>query len=378
MRFGLTWASVAANAVSRPMDVFKLAFETTVVGLLACLWLGLTAYLLFPSFMHDFLLKKAPDFAAKNQTVAGVAVLTFTYCLGSAILPISNQLVNDEHWPLPENAIRCQVFTRQELELQEINFPALPDHNRVASLEPRHCSYWAPVLQRNITLAQRVWRLFRLWAGSAITEDEDDTAKNPGAGMGQPRSAGPEGSDDCVNENSDACKIRKILTLFQQQESAILNEGSDKTERIRQLHERIVVLRGAVFSGFILVLIFLFAFFAKVDGLPRSPVRTGAGVLLPLLFALFAILNGLHDIRNRNIFDLPVLEGLLGTISVFGAYLVIRGIKSAAFRRKRLLLAVLFFAALAYGGWMSSEILYDQQVISSYAVLRGEAHSPSQ
>lgn len=360
------------------MDVFKLAFETTVVGLLACLWLGLTAYLLFPSFMHDFLLKKAPDFAAKNQTVAGVAVLTFTYCLGSAILPISNQLVNDEHWPLPENAIRCQVFTKQELELQEVNHPALPDHNRLASLEPRHCSYWAPVLQRNITMAQRVWRLFCLWAGSAITEDEDDTAKHPGAGMGQPRSAGSEGSDDCVSENSDACKIQKILTLFQQQESAVLNEGSDKTERIRQLHERIVVLRGAVFSGFILVLIFLFAFFAKVDGLPRSPVRTGVGVLLPVLFALFAVVNGLHDIRNRNIFDLPVLEGLLGTISVFGACLVIRGIKSAAFRRKRLLLAVLFFAALAYGGWMSSEILYDQQVISTYAVLRGEAHSPSQ
>jgi|GEM_PF-6481330 len=355
------------------MDVFKLAFETTVAGLLAFLWLGLAVYLVFPAFVHDCVIKKGPGFVAQNQTLAGIAILTFTYCLGSAILPISQQLVNDEHWPLPENAIRCQVFTRQELQLREVHDLALPDHNGLAALEPRHCSYWAPILQRNITFGQRIWRLLRLWAGTAITEDEDQPEKNVSVEPGKLRQSGIAVTDACVNENSDACKIEKILTIFRQQESAILNEGTDRTERLRQLHERIVVLRGAVFSGFILVLMFLFAFFAKVDGLLHNTARTALGVLLPLVFAVFAVLNGFHDVRNRDIFDLPVLEGLLGTISVFGAYLVLRGIKSAVFRRKRLLLAVLFFAALAYGGWMNSEILYDQQVISSYAVLRGDA-----
>ncbi len=33
------------------MDIFKLAFETTVVGLLAFLWTGLAAYLLYPEFV---------------------------------------------------------------------------------------------------------------------------------------------------------------------------------------------------------------------------------------------------------------------------------------------------------------------------------------
>lgn len=355
------------------MDVFKLAFETTIAGLLAFVWLGLAVYLVFPAFVHDFVIKKGPDFVAKNQTLAGIAILTFTYCLGSAILPIAQQLVNDDHWPLTENAIRCQVFTRQELQLSEVHDLALPDHNGLAALIPRHCSYWAPVLERHITFAQRIVRFGRLWAGTEITEDEDQPAKNVGA---EPRTSGRAGIDfprECASDTSDACKIAKILTIFRQQESTILNEGTDKTERLRQLHERIVVLRGAVFSGFILVLMFLFAFFAKLDGLPRSKTRTAFGMFLPLVFAVFAIINGIEDVRNRDIFDLPVLEGLLGTISVFGSYVVLRGIKSALFRKKRLLLAVLFFAALAYGGWMNSEILYDQLVISSYAVLRGDA-----
>lgn len=355
------------------MDVFKLAFETTVAGLLAFLWLGVAVYLVFPAFVHRVLIKKGPDFVAKNQTLAGIAILTFTYCLGSAILPISQQLVNDEHWPLTENAIRCQVFSRQELLLLQVHDLALPDHNSLAALTPRHCSYWAPLLQRNITFAQRLLRFGRLWAGAEITEDEDQPENNASV---EPRKLGQSGVDvtrECVNEYSDSCKIAKILTVFRQQESAILNEGTDKTERLRQLHERIVILRGAIFSGFILVLMFLFAFFAKLDGLPRGKTRTALGLLLPLVFAIFAIINGIQDVRNRDIFDLPVLEGLLGTVSVFGAYLVLRGIKSALFRKKRLLLAVLFFAALAYGAWMNSEILYDQLVISSYAVLRGDA-----
>jgi hypothetical protein len=36
---------------------------------------------------------------------------------------------------------------------------------------------------------------------------------------------------------------------------------------------------------------------------------------------------------------------------------------------------VIFFALLAYGGWMSSEIIYDQQVISSFAVFQGAAET---
>lgn len=378
------------------MDVFKLAFETTIVGILAFVWLGVAAYLLFPEFLKDFLLRMAPDFAAKNQTLTGVALVTFTYCLGSAILPISNQLVNDEHWPLPENAIRCQVFTKQEFQLKEVNYPALPDHISLDSLAPRHCSYWAPILQRNIPVTERLSRLWRLWAGLEVKEREEENkpAKNGISNQENPlkqedsNNAQPEdqkkaqqvelhATDECLHENSDACKIQKILTLFRQQESEMLNQGTDKTERLRQIHERIVVLRGMVFSGFVLVLICIFAFFARIQGRPNQWIRTAFGALLAIIFTVFALLNGIQDIRNRNIFDLPVLEGLLACITILGVYLVIKGVKTPVFRKKRFLLLVLFFAALAYGGWMSSEILYDQQVISSFAVVHSDA-APSQ
>src|SRR3981189_1305617 len=45
------------------MDVFKLAFETTVVGLLAFLWLGVATYLLFPDFLTDLLFRRVPEYA---------------------------------------------------------------------------------------------------------------------------------------------------------------------------------------------------------------------------------------------------------------------------------------------------------------------------
>jgi hypothetical protein len=97
------------------MDVFKLAFETTIVGLLAFLWLGLATDLLFPNFfMRVF--GTVPD---KYQTPLGVGALLLAYCLGSAILPISSQLLNDEHWPLSEDAIRCMVFVEHERQRVE-------------------------------------------------------------------------------------------------------------------------------------------------------------------------------------------------------------------------------------------------------------------
>jgi len=100
-------------------------------------------------------------------------------------------------------------------------------------------------------------------------------------------------------------------------------------------------------------------------------VRTACGSLLAICFAVFAFLNGLQDLFNQQIFDIPVLEGVVFSIFSFGAIVVARGVKTPIFLKKRYLFTVIFFALLAYGGWMSSEIIYDQQVISSFAVFQG-------
>jgi hypothetical protein len=325
------------------MDVFKLAFETIVVGLLAFVWLGAATYLFSPDFLADLLSRRIPVYAKDNQTLLTVAVLTVAYCLGSAILPIASQLLNDEHWPLPENAIRCQVFTQQQRLLKGIAFTAVPRGFPEGDFSPAHCSYWAPILEGGI--GHGIWTFLRLWAPSPFLKADQSA------------------SDDEI-------KKAKILSLFQLQENKLLNDGTDKAEQLRQLHERIVVLRGAVFSGFVLSLIWLFAYFARVYGHPAHWIRTVFGTFMATCFAVFALLNGWQDLIKGQIFDIPVLEGLVAAIVIFGAILVVRGVKTQLFLKKRYLLSVIFFAALAYGGWMSSEIIYDQQVINSFAALQ--------
>lgn len=351
------------------MDIFKLAFETTVVGLLAFLWIALATYLLFPAFVKVLWNEKIP--ASANQTLLSVAALTAAYCLGSAILPIANQLVNDNHWPLTENAIRCQVFTRQEQLLENIGYKALPKDKplMLATLQPVHCSYWAPVFaptqtsglgNKFVQIAERIPLFLRLWVGVDERPEDDKTLATKCA------------NDQPPTKRCDEFKQKRILALFQVQESAALNQGSDKTERLRQLHERIVVLRGAVASGFVLFLICLFAFCARESGQSAHWTRTVCGILLGLVFAAFALLNGYRDLTHANIFDIPVLETLLAVITIFGVFLVCRGLQTGQFQKKRYLLVAVFLAGLAYGGWMWSEIIYDQEVITSFTVLQTE------
>jgi hypothetical protein len=350
------------------MDVFKLAFETTVVGLLTVGWLSIAAHLLFPDFRFDFFLQRLPDLVQKNLTAAGVCALILAYCLGSAIRPISNQLVNDEHWPLNESAIRCQVFTKQELNLESIRETALSSLAKdkgfsFTELRPRHCSYWAPIFTgERIGIQSRVRRFLRRWVGLSTSPGEDVTERDP-----------KELEEVCRASESTKCdefKATRILTIFQQQEAAVLSQPSDRTEGLRQLHERIVVLRGTIFSLFVLLLICLFAYFARVNGGASHWMRPACGAIIAVAFTVFAAFNGYQDLAGRNIFDIPVLESVLVVITIFGVALAVRKAKSERFQSKRYVLIMLFFTGLAYGGWMWSEIIYDQQVISSFVVLQ--------
>lgn len=349
------------------MDVFKLAFETSVVGLLTLGWLAVAAYLISPDFRLDSVVQMFLDFAQQNLTMAGVGALILAYCLGSAILPISNQLVNDEHWPLNESAIRCQVFTKSEFNLESIRetaLSALPREETFSftQLSPRHCSYWAPVFAKNIRIGQRVHRFLQRWVGLPTSPGESLTGRSFS-----------HIEEICKTSDSTECdefKAKRILTIFQQQETAVLSQPSDRTERLRQLHERIVVLRGTIFSLYVLLLICLFAYFARADGKSSHWIRPTCGVLLAVAFTVFATINGYHDLEDPDIFDIPVLECLLVVITLFGVALAVRRTKHEHFQSKRYVLIALFFTGLAYGGWLWSEVIYDQQVISAYVFLR--------
>jgi hypothetical protein len=108
---------------------------------------------------------------------------------------------------------------------------------------------------------------------------------------------------------------------------------------------------------------------------PIKWIRTVPGVILAAGFAAFAVLNGSQDVTNLDIFDIPILEGLLFLIAAFGGFLVFKGVEPIPFLKKRLLIEIGFFLFLSYGGWIWSEVLYDQQVISSSAVLEAGGKS---
>ncbi len=318
------------------MDVFKLAFETIIVGLLGSVWISVMAFLLSPHDVSQFFTHRLPPLAKDYQYVTGLVVLTLAYCLGSAILPISRQLVNDEHLPVNESAIRCEVFLKQQ-DLQGIEglTPQFPS-------KPR-CSYWAPFAGAGISLPIRIRNLAFLLLGHTTEETQRENEKQ---------------------------ELEKLLTDFQRRENSALNQNSQMAERLRQLNERIVVLRGALLSFYVL---FLTCLFASVDRVRR---RVGTyevpiwGFLLTIGCLLFAATNGYQDLKSSNIVDLPVFEGLIVLISAFGGYLMFRGVKTKQFLSSRFLLTIAFFVVLAYGGWMHSEIDYDQQVMISYAFLQ--------
>src|SRR5260370_15467025 len=108
------------------MDVFKLAFETTIVGLLAFLWVGAAIYLLFPDFLANLTYSKGSAFAKDNQSLLGVGGLTLAYCLGSAILPISSQLVNDERSEEYTSALQSHLNLACRLLLEKQKYPIYP------------------------------------------------------------------------------------------------------------------------------------------------------------------------------------------------------------------------------------------------------------
>jgi len=333
------------------MDVFKLAFETMVVGLLAFLWLGIAVDLVYPPFFAQIV----PKALGKNDALLGVGILSLAYCLGSAIVPISSQLVNDEHWPVPEDTIRCLVLEDQNYRLSGIGqIELLKPYEPGDDFDVCHQAFFERFRERDPVTRRRKVTWDKIKDGLRITVEHKDAEHT---------------DQDEKRKTDNDRKLENVLTKFQLIETRILSQGSDRTERLRQLHERIVVLRGAVFSGVSLFLICLFGFIAPKNGNSFPWKRRVSGTLVAIWLTLFSAINGLEDLTHFQVSDIPVLEGLLGVITLFGGYLVYYGVKARPYLGRRIVLVAGFFAALSYGGWMWSEIIYDQQVINSYAVM---------
>jgi hypothetical protein len=343
------------------MDVFKLAFETIVVGLLTFVWLALAVDLLFPTFFA----KTVSHVSDQYQSAIGVALLILAYCFGSAIMPIAGQLINDEHWPLPEYAIRCWVTVREKWLLLQLdgstnllaNYAQTKDFTSGGDFGDCRCSYVDVFLEH----------------------DPSSQLGEPKKVLSIPWSRARYRYKKQLFED-DEPRRQKLLALFNVYESRVLAELSDKNDSFRQLHERIIVLRGAVINGTLLLLLCFFRVLARSDSeefhwsvFNLTWFKTVLGVGLAVLLTLLAVRNGWQDLKNPDIFDIPILETLFGLATIFGGYWVVRGAPPRSFLNKHAVFASFFLTLLAYGGWMWSEVIYDQQIILAVATLQKAA-----
>jgi hypothetical protein len=161
--------------------------------------------------------------------------------------------------------------------------------------------------------------------------------------------------------------------VFHVHEATVLLKGTDATERIRQFHDQIVVLRGAAFSGMLAFSLCLFWWVSQ----SRSAWRWTA--LSPYLF-LGVVASVNHSLDHAH--DPPYMEFTLLLLAAAGGYLLWQRrptrINPQAEPRSQnarreirfvylLLAAILTFTAFL--GWWATQVLYDQQVIYSYKAL---------
>lgn len=306
------------------MDAFKFAFETTIVGLLALPWLALMISILLPPFQvkkleDDKLLSKILEPAALS-----ILVLALAYFLGSAVSPVATQLLDDPD--MPTTKIR-QI--RADLYLGFLDwFKADPSLNTSST----------PISLAAVDLLKCL----------------------------------PPPVEGAARRSPHKC-WESSENLFLLQESAVLKAGTDKTERISRLHEQVIVLRGAVFNGFVFVVLCCFACFSRQRGEPIRVMWSNPIMLLGTLLTIalagvlisVAAFLGTLDLSKHDITDPPIMESVLLFLGAIGFFTLLQGVAKRPYIPVALVFG-LIITALAYGAWAWTEVLYDTNVIGAF------------
>jgi hypothetical protein len=313
------------------MGALNIAFDTTIVGALALSWVALVIHLFFPEVESG--IEKAICWIKDKEltTVAGVLLFAMAFALGSGVSRIAADFFNDDDLRfetyrhrfrvgVTEDGIRTRVYCENEDLLAASHDNQTADHGHALKADSWLC--------RN-SLA---WSL-------PAPDDKDEKDKD------------------------------LVPRIFYLQESAIQLNGEDKTERVRQLHDQVFVLRGAAFNGLIAFALCLFAWVAGLSSKLRWVMPIG--VLVPTFIALY------HHLGERPIADAPFMEFTLLVLGASGVYLLWKEPrlkkekeveKELAHRNLRvgLLVLSLLLTVAAFLAWWSTETLYCKLVIDSY------------
>ena|ERR1700692_646817 len=386
------------------MGAFTVAFDIIIVGALALPWVILVIHLFFSH--NESTLKNLFGWVKDQQqpALAGILLFAIAFPLGSVMSRIAQDFFDDDDLHLlvfhhlfrmgiTEKSIRTDVFCNTFKAEPAGSNSATPRTEKPEPLkgnDPRSEDAFTKNCQPSTT------------ADSHLT--------NPSTEKREPFNPAPEMRDLLVDKSEQfkstdpnctytgrwviqACdqNTHQYITaqwisdqqnragdVFHVHEASVLLKGTDATERVRQFHDQIMVLRGAAFNGMLLFSLCLFWWVSKF----RSRWRWAV-----LFFYLFpgAVASVNHLLNHAH--DPPYMEFTFLSLAAAGGCLLWQrsplsneaneepgaqhGHTHNGLREIRFIYLFLaaFLTFTAFLGWWATQVLYDQQVIYSYKAL---------
>lgn len=290
------------------MSALGIAFDIIIVGALALSWTMLIVDLFFTK--KEQKLKHIIDSAAKDISgpVLGVLLFAMAYFLGTAVSRTAQDSLNDDdlwryvHIPLwhTEDDIRTNTYCRSS--------------EKLLGLKPGDIA---------LTAAQI----------DALCRSSQARKSKEGGGSLQ------------------------INDIFNLQEGALLLNGDDKTLRLHQLRDQIIVLCGTAFNGFM-------AFWLSLFGVCTRYARTWGWIAAFGLFAAGILSLAAH--WRSALAEAPLMEFTLFALACVGVFILRKNVTRDY---RPVALISLLATLLAYWSWQATQVLYNDRVIYSFYAL---------
>jgi len=357
------------------MGALTIAFDTTIAGALALPWVLLVIHLFF--FEGE---NRLPDLlkwvqAQQQPAVAGVLLFAMTYTLGSAVSRIAQDFFNDDdlyfqvscrmfRMGVTENRILTAAYCKRDenaLLLPGTGNPALRDKILTFQCQKvNSCKKDDNALPHE----QKKIRTCKEKEDASQWKSNDLCAQTLSWFVGQD----VNWQDDELNDTA--------ADIFGLQESALLLKGQDATQRLHQLHDQVMVLRGTAFNALVATAFCLYAWGVRVRREKTRSVLRWIFVLVPGVFLIVAVVAFTHHLNQRSASDPPYMEFSLLLIGLAGAGLLwlphrqpaeaVREGSGPHWRWGAVFLLSVVLMVTAMLGWWATELAYAQEVIYHY------------
>jgi hypothetical protein len=293
------------------MGALTIAFDTTIVGALALPWVVLIIHLFFFHGERSVVALLRWVRKQNQPAVAGVLLFAITYSLGSAISRIAQDFFNDDdlHLEFPHRQEKSALLIRVGVTEYRILASVYCDNQVLLHADG------GPGGTGNDPLPHEI-------AAFSETSPMDFTCRHMLSwALLAPPDDGKYASAKDFEDDETSLYIN-AADIFGLQENALMEKGQDYTVRLRQLHDQVMVLRGAAFNGVLGFSLCLFAWGGQVRcRKPRSLLRWGLAVI-PGIYLGLTGLALMHHLSERGMSEPPFMEYTLLLLGLGGAWLV--------------------------------------------------------